>query len=167
MLAEPLGEQPYQAPVCKHILASTIVPGFGVCNIHTSLNVWLVGIYYIHNIKHRNHLSPCSMSGHCGGGRHECGGHRTSFRSPLSSTLFLLQLCGILWANWPIPGNLPIPGVPYQQDCITFEFGGFIYSFHIFSEFIRAREYVPGFSSLTMHMIWLNEHKRLKIHLSF
>jgi hypothetical protein len=31
MLAEPLRGQPYQAPVCKHILASAIVLGFGVC----------------------------------------------------------------------------------------------------------------------------------------
>jgi hypothetical protein len=31
VLAEPLREQPYHAPVSKHFLASAIVSGFGVC----------------------------------------------------------------------------------------------------------------------------------------
>ena len=31
MLTQPLREQPYQAPICKHILAPTIVSGISVC----------------------------------------------------------------------------------------------------------------------------------------
>ena len=49
-LAGPLRTQPYQAPVSKHFLASTIVSGFGVCidpQVGQSLDGLFISLYSI------------------------------------------------------------------------------------------------------------------------
>jgi hypothetical protein len=52
VLAEPLREQPYQAPVSKCFLSSAIVSGFGVCRWGGSLGGAVSGWPFLQSLLH-------------------------------------------------------------------------------------------------------------------
>jgi hypothetical protein len=57
VMVDPLREQPYQAPVSKHFLASAVVSGFGVCRWDGSLGGVVSGWPFLQSLLHFLSLS--------------------------------------------------------------------------------------------------------------